>query len=205
MVGKYMDQKNMRFTMNYIPWALIALRAFLPLPIGGVAHFDAPGYWAALCIFIAALSDVYDGEIARKIGSSTPALRRTDSVVDLFFLVTTIILFVVYHSPVGVAVLSAIALMFLMSLTGHAISIIRFKRNAAVHSKLLKGYAVFVYVGFFFAWISGDLSPWIFIALAIGVIAEAERHWILIRSETEPIDVSRIKEISNDDAPRYRF
>ena len=181
--------------MKTIPWILIALRALLPLPIWWVAHVGAPGVLAAICIFIAALSDVYDGKIARKIGSSTPLLRRTDSVVDLFFLVSTICIFVIYHSSVGVAEYSAIALMFTMSILCHVISLVRFRRNAAVHSKLLKLYAIFVYVGFFFAWIVGCLSPWIFIALAIGVVAEAERHWILIRSKTEPIDVSRMKEI----------
>ncbi len=178
--------------MKTIPWMLIVLRALLPLPIWWVAHFNAPGYLASICILLAALSDVYDGGIARKIGSSTPLLRRTDSVVDLFFLVTTITLFVIYHAPVGIAVLSAIALMIIMSITGHAVALIRFNRNAAVHSKLLKIYAVFVYVGFFFAWIFGSLSPWIFIVLAVGILAEAERHWILIRSTTEPIDIATI-------------
>jgi len=181
--------------METIPWILIALRALLPLPIWWVAHFNAPGTLAAICILIAALSDVYDGVIARKIGSSTPLLRRMDSVVDLFFLVSTICIFVIYHSSVGIAGLSAITVMFLMSMIGHAIAIIRFKRNAAVHSKLLKLYAVFVYVGFFFAWITGNLSPWIFIALAVGIIAEAERHWILIRSKKEPVDIAKMGDI----------
>lgn len=116
-------------------------------------------------------------------------------MVDLFFLISTITLFVVYHSPVGIAVLCAIAFMFLMSVTGHAIALARFKRNAAVHAKLTKLYAVFVYVGFFFAWISGSLSPWIFIALAVGIITEAEKHWILIRSKTEPINISNASDI----------
>jgi phosphatidylglycerophosphate synthase len=182
------------FRMNSIPWILIALRALLPIPIWLVAHVGAPGYLASLCILTAALSDVYDGKIARKIGTSTPALRRTDSVVDLFFLITTVILFAVYNAPISPAVIIAISVMALMSLTGHAIALIRFKRNAAVHSKNLKIYAVFVYVGFFCAWISGTLSPWVFIALAVGILAEAERHWILIRSKTEPIDVASIKE-----------
>ncbi len=183
--------------MKSIPWILIALRALLPFPIWLAAQAGISEIVAPICILLAALSDVYDGKIARKIGSSTPLLRRTDSVVDLFFLVTTITLFLLYHSPVGIAVFSAIAFMFMMSITGHAISLVRFRRNAAVHSKLLKLYAVFVYVGFFFAWISESLSPWIFIALAVGVIAEAERHWILIQSKTEPIDVSKAGDLHN--------
>jgi CDP-diacylglycerol--glycerol-3-phosphate 3-phosphatidyltransferase len=129
-----MEQKSMKTTTTYVPWMLIALRALLPLPIWWIAHIDAPGILAAICIFIAALSDVYDGVIARKTGSSTPLLRRADSVVDLFFLVSTITIFVITHSPVGIAEYSAIALMFLMSISGHAIALIRFKHNAAVHS-----------------------------------------------------------------------
>ncbi|MDD3276059.1 MAG: CDP-alcohol phosphatidyltransferase family protein [Kiritimatiellales bacterium] len=187
--------------MHFIPWILIALRALLPILIWRIAHIDAPGILAAICIFIAALSDVYDGKIARKIGTSTPALRRTDSVVDLFFLVSTIILFVMYHAPISRPAASAITLMFLMSITGHAIALIRFKHNAAVHSKKLKIYAVFVYIGFFFAWITGSLSPWIFIALAVGIIAEAERHWILLRSKTEPIDISTLEDARNHKKP----
>ena len=181
--------------MNYIPWILIALRAGLPFPLWLVAHFNAPGYIASIFIFIAALSDVYDGKIARKTDSSSPLLRRTDSVIDLFFLVSTALIFIIYHAPLSPAVLPALILMVIMSLVGHAIAFIRFKRNAAVHSRLLKLYAGFVYVGFFFAWISKSLSPWIFIALAVGIIAEIERYRILITSKTEPIDISRIKDI----------
>jgi len=137
--------------MKSIPWMLLTLRALLPLSIWLSARTGCSHIIAPVCILLAALSDVYDGKIARKIGASTPRLRRTDSVVDLFFLVSTITLFVVYHSPVGIAALCAIAFMFLMSIAGHIISIIRFKHSAAVHAKLTKLYAVFVYVGFFFA------------------------------------------------------
>ena len=182
--------------MKRLPWILIALRALLPVPIWLIAHRHAPGLLASICIFIAALSDVYDGEIARKLGSVTPALRRTDGLVDLFFLTSTITLFILYHSPIGIAEYAAIAFMFLLSVAGHVIAMIRFKRSAAVHSKLMKLYAVFVYVGFFFAWISGSLSPWIFIALAMGLIAEAERFWILIRSNKEPIDIASMGNIN---------
>lgn len=176
--------------MKYTPWILILLRAILPLPIWVVAHFNLSGWIAAVCIFIAALSDVYDGKIARRLNISTPLLRRTDSIVDIFFLISTIIIFCAYHDTFNIAILAAILLMFVMSVSGHIIALIRFRRSAAVHSKLLKVYAVFVYVGFFIAWISGDLSPWIFIALTMGIIAEAERHWILIKSKTEPIDIA---------------
>ena len=178
--------------MKAIPWILIFIRALLPLPIWIAARMGLSEIVAPICILLAALSDVYDGKIARKIGTSTPLLRRTDSVVDILFLTTTAALFIIYHAPLTPPVLCAILLMLCLSLSGHAISLIRFRRNAAVHSKLLKVYAVFVYVGFFCAWISGSLSPWIFIALAVGLIAEAERHWILIRSKAEPIDISGI-------------
>jgi CDP-diacylglycerol--glycerol-3-phosphate 3-phosphatidyltransferase len=182
--------------MKSLPWILIALRAILPLPIWVSAHAGCSQIIAPACILLAALSDVYDGVIARKIGSSTPHLRRTDSIVDLFFLTSTITLFIIYHTPIHASICAVIALMFFMSITGHAIALIRFKRSAAVHSKMLKVYAVFVYVGFFFAWITGSLSPWIFIAFAVGIIAEAERLWILIRSNTEPIDISTAGDIN---------
>jgi CDP-diacylglycerol--glycerol-3-phosphate 3-phosphatidyltransferase len=182
--------------MKYAPWILISLRAILPAVIWAIAHFNLSGWIAALCIFIAALSDVYDGKIARKLNISTPLLRRTDSIVDIFFLVSTITIFCMYHDTFTAAIFGAILLMLIMSVSGHIIALIRFRRSAAVHSKLLKVYAVFVYVGFFFAWISGDLSPWIFIALIMGVIAESERHWILIKSKTEPIDIAGIQNIN---------
>jgi hypothetical protein len=118
-------------------------------------------------------------------------------VVDLFFLTSTVILFIIYHASIGTGAAAAIALMFLLSIAGHAIALIRFKHSAAVHSKMMKIYAVFAYVGFFFAWISGSLIPWVFIALAAGIIAEVERFWILIRSKTEPIDISTMADINH--------
>lgn len=181
--------------MKSIPWLLILLRAVLPLPIWLAARAEGYGWVAAICMFAAAMSDVYDGKIARKLNTDTPLLRRADSIVDICFLVSTILIYAMYHDSFNGMIIGAIVLMFLMSISGHLIAFIRFRRNAAVHSKLLKVYAVFVYVGFFTAWITGDLSPWIFIAVAVGIVAEAERHWILIKSKTEPIDVMSRKDL----------
>jgi len=44
---------------------------------------------------------------------------------------------------------------------------------------------------------------WIFIALVMGIVAETERHWILIRSKTEPIDISKAGDLHKNESKHY--
>jgi phosphatidylglycerophosphate synthase len=68
-----------------IPWLLIVLRALLgPLILVGTS-FGVSGKWIAGAIVAGFLSDIFDGIIARRIGSATERLRVADSWTDAAF------------------------------------------------------------------------------------------------------------------------
>src|ERR1700761_4270401 len=72
-----------------IPAGLVA---FWALAVLGVLALGWTGHGTALAVLIllATLSDIFDGIAARRLGVSTPALRRADSIVDLVFWLATI-------------------------------------------------------------------------------------------------------------------
>ena len=68
-----------------IPWLLILLRVLLcPLILLGASHRWS-GVWLATIVFVALVSDIYDGVLARRPGNETPALRVSDSIADTIF------------------------------------------------------------------------------------------------------------------------
>ena len=74
----------MSATAKHIPAALNAFRALMIFVVP-VLGLYGHGYFLALVILLATLSDIFDGIIARRLGVSTTNLRKADSTVDLFF------------------------------------------------------------------------------------------------------------------------
>jgi phosphatidylglycerophosphate synthase len=73
-----------------LPLLLTLLRALLaPVVIALAVWWPKP--WAfGLCLWLAFLSDVFDGMLARRLGVATSGLRRLDSIADsLFYLGAT--------------------------------------------------------------------------------------------------------------------
>jgi CDP-diacylglycerol--glycerol-3-phosphate 3-phosphatidyltransferase len=68
-----------------IPWLLVWLRLVLA-PCFVVGYFaGAPGWLYVAMLLVGIFSDIFDGVLARRWGTSTPALRRFDSNTDTLF------------------------------------------------------------------------------------------------------------------------
>jgi phosphatidylglycerophosphate synthase len=75
------------------PQLLIAFRALCAPVVFVLACYRFSGAVLAAVVIAAFLSDVFDGMIARAMGTATPALRYADTIVDtLFFVVAAIAL-----------------------------------------------------------------------------------------------------------------
>ena len=129
-----------------IPAALIAFRAlmiFVVPVLGWYGH----GYFLALVILLATLSDIFDGIIARRLGISTVNLRKADSTVDLFFwLASMTALYFLRPDAVMrniVIVFYAIAAEILEQL----ICWLRFHRMTATHARSAKFMGLCLLVG----------------------------------------------------------
>ena len=77
------------------PQLLIAFRAACAPAIFVLACFRFDGLLLAGVLFAALVSDIFDGVLARRAGTATPALRRADTIVDtIFYLAAGIALYV---------------------------------------------------------------------------------------------------------------
>jgi phosphatidylglycerophosphate synthase len=71
------------------PQLLIAFRAACAPAMFILACYGFPGPLLAGILAAAFVSDIFDGVIARRMGTSTPALRYADTLVDTVFYTTS--------------------------------------------------------------------------------------------------------------------
>jgi CDP-diacylglycerol--glycerol-3-phosphate 3-phosphatidyltransferase len=129
-----------------IPAALIAFRALMILVVP-VLGWYGHGYFLALVILLATLSDIFDGIIARRLGVSTTNLRKADSTVDLLFWLSSMMA-LYFLRPEDVArnfiiIFYAIAAEILEQL----ICLLRFRRMTATHARSAKFMGLCLLVG----------------------------------------------------------
>ena len=67
---------------RWIPWSLVVLRLFLAPVSLGLVFMNAPRWLWLFQFFVAILSDIYDGNLARRWGVASSKLRRADSITD---------------------------------------------------------------------------------------------------------------------------
>jgi CDP-diacylglycerol--glycerol-3-phosphate 3-phosphatidyltransferase len=135
------------------------------------------------------LSDIFDGILARRLGVSTPALRRYDSVTDLIFWLC--ILAATWRVAPEVIRPNGPQLMVLLAseVVCMAASLLRFRRFPATHSYLAKAYGVALAIVFILLLGAGG-PAWLVPGLVmLGLAANAEVLAILLLSETAPVDV----------------
>jgi CDP-diacylglycerol--glycerol-3-phosphate 3-phosphatidyltransferase len=99
-----------------IPWLLVWLRLLLT-PCFIIGYFvGAPGWLYVVMLLVGILSDIFDGVLARRWGTSTPALRRFDSNTDTLFYgcsgLTAVLLNAAYLRPWWLGLLLMFGLMF---------------------------------------------------------------------------------------------
>lgn len=131
----------------WLPLSLIYARlAIGPIILAlALAAGGSYGYWASALMTLGLLSDIFDGIIARKLGTSTQTLRRLDSSVDqAFFIciaVATYIRFPAFfarHKPELILLCGLEALTYL-------VSYLRFRKEIATHSIGAKLWTLFLF------------------------------------------------------------
>ncbi|HEY1992188.1 MAG TPA: CDP-alcohol phosphatidyltransferase family protein, partial [Gammaproteobacteria bacterium] len=144
-----------------LPWALVWLRLLLgPVMLLSAWRWPDPAVFG-LCLALAFLSDVFDGVLARRWGSVTPALRRLDSLVDTLFCLAALGAVWLCHPEVvrGASVL-LIALLVL-ELLRYAVDLAKFGREASYHMWSAKRWAAVLYLAFFVVLVSGKGGAWV--------------------------------------------
>jgi CDP-diacylglycerol--glycerol-3-phosphate 3-phosphatidyltransferase len=116
-----------------IPWILVWFRLSL-------APFFPIGYWLAAdgrlyagLLLAGIVSDIFDGVLARRWKSSTPALRRFDGNVDTIFYGFAGLTAVALHAAYLVPWIAALAAMFLFMIAQNVVNGFKYGRQPSYH------------------------------------------------------------------------
>lgn len=176
-----MSNQSPKHPLRHLPAALVATRACLGPVI--LALTLIPGQHAALiviAIWIAVLSDIFDGIIARRIGVATSLLRRCDSMADLFFFLCVLISGWLGHAGALRPHLTEIMILLVLEAACNAVSLIRFRKTPATHAISAKLFGLSLLGAFtaLFGWgVTG--IPW-YTMFTLGLITDADLLAILL-------------------------
>ncbi len=178
--------------MKSLPFLLTTLRLLLSPVAVWCAYATTPRGWFAVILIAGILSDIFDGILARRLGVSTPALRRYDSLTDVaFWLCILAAAWLLAPLPIRAATPWIIVLLATEAaciLT----SLLRFSRFPATHSYLAKTYGLTLFVTFLCILTLGGPS-WILPVLGLlGITANLEILAILLLAKSAPVDVPSI-------------
>jgi CDP-diacylglycerol--glycerol-3-phosphate 3-phosphatidyltransferase len=157
-----------------IPLSLTALRALLAPAMVALAFLSPDPRAFGACLTLGFLSDVFDGVIARRLGVSTPSLRRLDSIADtLFYIAAT---FAAWHLYPQVIKEHSIALLVLgaLELGRYAFDLAKFGREASYHMWSSKAWGIVLFVAFFALLACGYTGALVATPIYVGIVADIE-------------------------------
>jgi CDP-diacylglycerol--glycerol-3-phosphate 3-phosphatidyltransferase len=112
---------------------LVAFRACCGPGLIVLERVGASGRVLAGVVFLAFLSDVFDGMLARRLGIATEKLRRADSIVDACFYLAALAVLILRAPPVALAGMWGIAALMLLEAARLLVERRKFGRMAACH------------------------------------------------------------------------
>ncbi len=159
---------------RWIPWSLVGLRVLLaPLAVW-IAWADLPRWIWLVQGAIAALSDIYDGKLARRWDVVTPGLRQADSVADTIYALGVAASFWFAEPQIVTEHLWGIGIVVGLEAARYPLDWALFGRGASYHAHSARLFgillipATFLVMGFGIGW------PFLWIALAVGLYSELE-------------------------------
>jgi phosphatidylglycerophosphate synthase len=164
----------MTMLRRMIPWSLVALRVLLcPLILFGARH-RWTGILLAVIVLVALVSDIYDGVLARRWGSETPALRVSDSIADtIFYLGVAGALWMLKPDVIRN---NTFWLGCLFALEGfrYIFDICRYRKPASYHSYLAKLWGIVLAVAMIGVFAFAGSEILVRIALGVGIAVNME-------------------------------
>lgn len=168
--------------MKKVPILLVWLRALLAIAILFLA-ISRPSYYRSIitaCITFGLVSDILDGIIARRVGVSTPSLRRLDSSVDQFFWLLILVAACIIAPDLYRGRTIPIAILLLAEASTYLLSYYRFRKEVATHAIASKFWTLTIFAVLVEAVATGK-SGWLFdVCFYTGMVTRAEILAILL-------------------------
>jgi phosphatidylglycerophosphate synthase len=166
----------MRFSVHkqLIPWAMTGLRAALgPVMIAGAAC-NWSGLALACMAASAAISDLYDGVLARRWKCDGPGVRFFDSMTDAFFYVCVGTALWLCRPQIWHACADLITAMLAVQALRWLLEVVKFGKPASYHTHLARCWGVVLAVGVVAALAIQHGSVLIDAAMLVGIACNLE-------------------------------
>jgi phosphatidylglycerophosphate synthase len=156
------------------PQILIAFRAACAPAIFVLACFGFSGTLLSAVVIAAFLSDVFDGVLARRLGTATPTLRFADTIVDtIFYAAAAIALGIAVPGAYGGLWLPLVTLI-IVHVSRTTFELTKYGRVASYHMWSSKVLGLIVVLAFAVAFVTGRPTPLLGVALWLGILNECE-------------------------------
>jgi phosphatidylglycerophosphate synthase len=157
-----------------LPWILILTRVTLA-PVAVVAAWLEWSAWVWIAQFaVAALSDAFDGKLARRWGVATPRLRLADSVADTVYVLACLLSLWIAHPEIVRAHAYGIGLLVGLEAGRWLLDLGLFGRVASYHAISAKVFAASLVLTFVAIMGFGVGTPFLWISIALGVVSMLE-------------------------------
>lgn len=170
-----------------IPWSLIIFRFLLgPVIVILARRIGAPDIWLGVLFLAGPVSDIFDGVLARRLGTATAKLRVADSVVDIAFYVFVLIAVGEVNWAAIRGNMWLIAAVIALEAVRLVVDLVKFGRIASYHTYTAKiwGLLLMLAVGSVLCFGGG---VWLLtVSLIWGIVSEVEgltfsvilREWV---------------------------
>lgn len=157
-----------------LPLSLTTLRLLLGPVIFLLAFARRIPWLMTICILVALLSDVFDGIIARRLGTTTEFLRRYDSIADTsFYCGVAAGAWILYPTTLRANAIGLGALLFLEA-ARHVFDRIKFRKAASYHSWLAKAWGLVLAAASIALMEFGIAGGWLRAAILLGILVNVE-------------------------------
>ena len=182
--------------LTAIPYLLIAFRlaAGVAVVILALAFGASARMACAVLLALGVLSDIFDGVIARRLGSVTDRLRTYDSRADVVFWLGVTIAMLVLHPRLVAATWPMVAVLGAMELTTHALSYARFGKEASPHHILSKLFGLALWALFTQLLLTGAGGWLLWLVFLVGVASQIEAFAITLALPAWRCDVRGLGE-----------
>jgi len=162
------------FHKEWIPWAMAAGRAALgPVLIAAAACSWNPLTLAGIVV-TALLSDIFDGVLARRWKSDTPAVRLFDSMADTVFYLCVAAALWIAHPQTLRHNARMLELILALEAVRYALDLAKFGKPASYHSYLAKTWGLVMAISVIATFATGRGSTLFPVALCLGIVCNLE-------------------------------
>lgn len=192
-----LHQQNM--ITQQLPTLLIYSRIFLGIAIGltAIINPDNSGLIISMLMFVAIVTDILDGIIARKLGVATQRLRILDSNVDLFFWLISLSAIFLLNPQFFAQHIRLILLVFFLEMLAYFVSFFKFRKSVATHTYLAKFWSVFLFLFLTELAVTGNSTYLFWVVIGLGCLSRIEIILILWLTPIWKTDISSIFNLFN--------